>query len=88
MSIYCGNINNVNIAKIIVFVNSNKIYERSLYIYNSTIFTHQYHDIYLSNNHDYTQSFNGKFYDYSMVQNITESEALNLHEYYKYIHNV
>ena len=52
------------------------------------MFTHQYHIFHLCNNSDNSQSFNGKFYDYSMLQNITESEALNLHEYYKYIHNI
>ena len=53
-----------------------------------SLFTHQYHDFYIGNNHDNSQSFNGKFYDYSMLQNISESEAINLHEYYKYIHNI
>ena len=49
---------------------------------------YQYHDFYLGNNADNSQSFYGKFFDYSMLQNVTESEAINLHEYYKYIHNI
>ena len=49
---------------------------------------HKYHDFYLGNNSDYSQSYNGKMYNFSMLQNITEQEALNLHEYYKYIHNI
>ena len=54
----------------------------------SSLFTHLYYDFYLANNNDNTQSFNGKFYDYSMLQNISDSEVINLHEYYKYIHNI
>ena len=36
--------------------------------------SYKYHDFYLGNNSDNTQSFNGKFYDYSMLQNISETE--------------
>ena len=87
ISIYCTNINNTNNEKIIVFVNSNIIYEDSLQI-TTTMFANQYHNFYLCNNNDSSQSFNGKIYIYSMLQNISESEAFNLHEYYKYIHEI
>ena len=56
---------------------------------NTSLFgTYKYHDFYLGNNSDFSQSFNGKMYDFSMLQNITQEEAINLHEYYKYIHNI
>ena len=76
--------------KAIVYVNSNKIQDDIITINPSFIdlFTQQYHIFNLCNNSDNSQSFYGKFYDYSMVQNLTEQECINLHEYYKYIHNI
>ena len=80
--------------RVYIIVNSNIIYNNNdLHICgvstnNTSMLEHQYHDFYIANNHDNTQSFNGKIYDYSMLQNISESEAINLHEYYKYIHNI
>ena len=87
ISIYCTSLNDPNMEKIIVYVNSNKINEQILGM-NPTLFDHQYHNFYLCNNNNNIESFNGKIYDYSMLQNISESEAFNLHEYYKYIHNI
>ena len=56
---------------------------------NTSLFgTHKYHDFYLGNNSDNSQSYNGKMYDFSMLQDISQEEAINLHEYYKYIHNI
>ena len=56
---------------------------------NTSLFgTHKYHDFYLGNNSDNSQSFNGKMYDFSMLQNISRDEAINLHNYYMYIHNI
>ena len=88
ISVYCGNINSLTWEKIIIYVNGYKIYEDSMSVSTDMIKNHQYHDFYLCNNSNSSQSFNGKFYDYSMLQNISEIEALNLHEYYKYIHNI
>ena len=73
--------------KIIIFVSSSKIYEDTMEI-NTSLFTHQYHDFYLGKNSDNSQSFYGKYYNYSMFQNISQIEAFNLHEYYKYIHEL
>ena len=87
ISIYCTSLNNTYLEKIIVYVNSNKIYEESLMI-DPSFFDHQYHNFYLANNNDNSKSFYGKFYDYSMLQNISDSEVINLHEYCKYIHNI
>ena len=88
ISVYCGDINSTNWEKIIIDVNSNKIYEDTMTVDTDMIKNHQYHHFYIGNNNDNSQSFNGKIYNYSMLQNITESEAINLHEYYKYIHNI
>ena len=79
---------------ILIILNSNIVYNNSnivLFSYEQgkdNLLTHKYHDFYLGNNSDNSQSYNGKFYDYSMIQNITQEEAINLHEYYKYIHNI
>ena len=81
-------------SKILIIHNSQIIYNKNdiilftIELGKDNLLTHKYHDFYLGNNADNSQSFNGKFYDYSMLQNITESEAINLHEYYKYIHNI
>ena len=93
ISFYYG----VSPKRLCIIVNSSIIYDKN----NITIggkdlmqgnaismFTHQYHDLYLGNNSDNSQSFNGKFYDNSMLHNISELEAINLHEYYKYIHEI
>ena len=80
--------------KILIIFNSNIVYNNSNIVLISyeqgkdNLLTHKYHDFYLGNNSDNSQSYNGKFYDYSMIQNITQEEAINLHEYYKYIHNI
>ena len=79
---------------ILIILNSQIVYNNSNIILFSfeqgkdNLLTHKYHDFYLGNNSDNSQSFNGKIYDYSMIQNITQEEAINLHEYYKYIHNI
>ena len=85
---------NNNNKKVLIILNSQIVYNKNdIHLFvnepgKDTMLTHKYHDFYLCNNNDNTQSFNGKFYDYSMLQNITEQEAVNLHEYYKYIHNI
>ena len=79
---------------ILIILNSQIVYNNKQIILFSietnkdNLMTHKYHDFYIANNSDNTQSYNGKFYDYTMLQNITEQEAINLHEYYKYIHNI
>ena len=79
---------------ILIILNSNIVYNNNdivLFSYEQgkdNLLTHKYHDFYLGNNTNNSQSFNGKFYDYSMIQNISHDEAINLHEYYKYIHNI
>ena len=91
ITIYISGFNDIYPEKIIVYVNSNKIYDSTISISPSLVDSfnaQQYHIFNLCNNNDNSQSFNGKFYDYSMLQNITEQEAINLHEYYKYIHNI
>ena len=88
ISVYCGDIISLNWEKIIIYVNGYKIYEDTMNVNTDMIKKHQYHDFYLGNNSDNSQSFNGKYYDYSMLQNISEQEMVNLHEYYKYIHNI
>ena len=81
-----------------IIVNGSIIYDKnnmiiggsdiSAGIITSLFGTHKYHDFYLANNSNNSQSYYGKFFDYSMLQNISHEEALNLHEYYKYIHNI
>ena len=79
---------------VINILNSQIVYEnKNIVIFvvepgKDNLMTHKYHYFYLGNNSDNSQSFKGKFYNFSMLQNITESEAINLHEYYKYIHNI
>ena len=85
---------NTTQSNVIIILNSQIVYNQ----YNIVLFieepgkdnltTYKYHDFYIGNNTHISQSFNGKFYDYSMLENITQSEAFNLHEYYKYIHNI
>ena len=91
ITIYFNGINDINTnnKKSIVYVNGNKIQDIVLNITPSFIsYTQQYNNFQLCNNTDNTQSFNGKFYDFSMLQNLSSDEAINLHEYYKYIHNI
>ena len=92
ITIYFNGMYEINASnnKSIVYVNGDKIQDRVLVINPSFIdlSTQQYHDFYLGNNSDNSQSYNGKMYDFSMLQNITQEEAINLHEYYKYIHNI
>ena len=91
ITIYISGFNDIYPEQIIVYVNSHKIHDSTISIGPSIVPSfnrQQYHIFNLCNNNDNSQSFNGKFYDYSMLQNITESEAINLHEYYKYIHNI
>ena len=91
ITIYFNGMNSIygNNKKSIVYVNGNKIQDTILSI-NPTFIssTQQYNNFQLCNNTDNSQSYNGKFYDFSMLQNITQEEAINLHEYYKYIHNI
>ena len=91
ITIYFNGINDINTnnKKSIVYVNGNKIQDIVLNITPSFISsTQQYNNFQLCNNTDNSQSFNGKFYDFSMLQNISVEELINLHEYYKYIHNI
>ena len=91
ITIYFNGINDINTnnRKSIVYVNGNKIQDIVFSITPSFIsYTQQYNNFQLCNNTDNSQSFNGKFYDFSMLQNISVEEAINLHEYYKYIHNI
>ena len=91
ITIYFNGINDifVNNRKSIVYVNGNKIQDIVLNITPSFIsYTQQYNNFQLCNNTDNSQSYNGKMYDFSMLQNISRDEAINLHEYYKYIHNI
>ena len=87
----------VSHTKRIVTVNNDIIYDKNnikiggRYVTTPSsvsIFTHQYHDFYLWNNNDSSKSFNGKFYNFSYLQNITEKEANNLHQCYNYIHDI
>ena len=90
ITIFCA-LNGTYNEKILVYINSNKINERTLSTdpsFFDYLNNHKYHDFYIGNNSDFSQSYNGKFFYYSMLQNISETEALNLHEYYKYIHNI
>ena len=79
---------------ILIILNSQIVYNNAniiLFSYEQgkdNLLTHKYHDFYLGNNTNNSQSFYGKMYDFSMLQNITQEEAINLHEYYKYIHNI
>ena len=90
LTFFYDSINN----NILIILNSQIVYEnKSIILFiveqgKDNLMTHKYHDFYLANNSDNSQSFNGKFYDYCMLQNINEQEAKNLHEYYKYIHNI
>ena len=91
ITIYFNGMNEINKSnkKLIVYMNGNKIQDIVLNINPTFIsFTQQYTNFQLCNNTDNSQSFNGKFYDFSMLQNISQEEAINLHEYYKYIHNI
>ena len=90
LTFFYDSINNA----ILIILNGQFVYEnKSIILFiieqgKDNLITHKYHDFYLANNSDNSQSFNGKFYDFSMLQNITATEAKNLHEYYKYIHNI
>ena len=91
ITIYFNGINEIfrGNRKSIVYVNGNKIQDTILSINPSFISsTQQYNNFQLCNNTNNSQSYNGKMYDFSMLQNISEEEAINLHEYYKYIHNI
>ena len=91
ITIYFNGINDINTnnRKSIVYVNGNKIQDTVLSITPSFISsTQQYNNFQLCNNTNNSQSYNGKMYDFSMLQNISEEEMINLHEYYKYIHNI
>ena len=79
---------------ILIILNSQIVYNNTNIVLFSfeqgkdNLLTHKYHDFYLGNNNSNSQSYNGKMYDYSMLQNITKEETIILHEYYKYIYNV
>ena len=91
ITIYFNGINDINTnnRKSIVYVNGNKIQDIVFSITPSFIsYTQQYNNFQLCNNTDNSQSFNGRFYDYSILQNISQEEAINLHQYYMYIHNI
>ena len=91
ITIYFNGINDINTnnRKSIVYVNGNKIQDTVLSITPSFISsTQQYNNFQLCNNTNNSQSYNGKMYDFSMLQNISEEEMINLHNYYMYIHNI
>ena len=91
ITIYFNGINDINAnnRKSIVYVNGNKIQDIVFSITPSFISsTQQYNNFQLCNNTNNSQSFNGKFYDFSMLQNITQEELINIHNYYMYIHNI
>ena len=91
ITIYFNGMNDVNASnhKSIVYVNGNKIQDTVLSITPSFISsTQQYNNFQLCNNTNNSQSYNGKMYDFSMLQNISEEEMINLHNYYMYIHNI
>ena len=79
---------------ILIILNSQIVYNNTNIILftfeqgKDNLLSHKYHDFYLCNNGDFSQSYNGKFYDFSMLQNISTEQSINLHEYYKYIHNI
>ena len=79
---------------ILIILNSQIVYNNTNIILftfeqgKDNLLTHKYHDFYLGNNGNNSQPFNGRMYDFSMLQNISRDEAINLHEYYKYIHNI
>ena len=81
-------------TNILIILNSQIVYENNdifLFVIEAgkdNLLTHKYHNFYLGNNSNNSQSFNGKFFNYSMLQNITREESINIHEYYKYIHNI
>ena len=62
----CCHMNETSLSKIVVFVNDNKIYD-STFLLNGSMSIHQYHEFYLCNYTDNSQSFNGNFYDYSCL---------------------
>ena len=80
--------------EILIILNSQIVYNKTNILFFSydqgkdNLLTHKYHDFYLGNNSDNSQSFNGKFHDFSMLQNTSRDEAINLHQYYMYIHNI
>ena len=92
ITVYFSGINDTlgNNNKNIVYVNSNKIQDDIITINPSFIdqLQQQYNTFNLFNNINNSQSFYGKFYDFSMLQNLSVQEMINLHEYYKYIHNI
>ena len=79
---------------ILIILNSQIVYNNTNIILLSfeqgkdNLLTHKYNDFYIGNNYNNSQPFNGRMYNYSMLQNITKEEIINLHEYYKYIHNI
>ena len=81
-------------GKVLIILNSQIVYENNNIILfvieqgKDNLLTHKYHDFYLGNNGNNSQPYNGRMYDFSMLQNISRDEAINLHEYYKYIHNI
>ena len=83
-----------DLTKVLIILNSQIVYENNDLILfvneegKDNLITHKYHNFYIGNNSNNLESYKGKIFDYSMLQNITEQEAINLHEYYKYIHNI
>ena len=79
---------------ILIILNSKIVYNNTNIILfafeqgKDNLLTHKYHDFYLGNNNNKSESYNGQFHDFSMLQNITEQETINIHQYYKYIHNI
>ena len=64
--------------KFLIILNSQNVYNKTNIVFFSyeqskdNLLTHKYHDFYIGNNNNFSQSFNGRMYNYSMLQNITE----------------
>ena len=67
---------NAGPQKTLVIVNNGIMYNKDNLIMSvPMISNHQFHQFYLFTNSDNSKSFNGTFYDFSCLQNITEDEA-------------
>ena len=82
---------------IIIYLYCNKIDEQPT-LNGKTILNDTFKQCYLGNNvkEGSNQSFNGKYFDFSLLfgvynnlfHNISESDALKINQYYKYIHEI
>ena len=86
-----------NFITVIIFLDGNKINESGS-LNAKTVFNNTFKECYLGNNvkEGSNQSFYGKMYDFSYLfgvkdnnfHDISESDCLKIHQYYKYIHNI